>query len=174
MAWQKIPQEHHPIFYDALPPGDSRVSTIKMFGGLCGVVNGHMACGLWADSAVIRLPDRERAEVLAMAGASAFDPMGKGKAMTEMVVLPAKVFKDINELRRWMKAAVDYTDTLPPKPKKKPRKTALKKEAAAKKKAAPKQKAAPKKAAPKKAPQKAPQKAAPKKAAPKKAAPKKK
>ena len=32
MAWTKIPKEHHPIFFDAVPD-DPRVETIKMFGG---------------------------------------------------------------------------------------------------------------------------------------------
>src|SRR5262249_50753932 len=39
MAWVKIPREHHPIFYAALPK-DKRVETMLMFGGVAARVNG--------------------------------------------------------------------------------------------------------------------------------------
>jgi TfoX/Sxy family transcriptional regulator of competence genes len=164
MAWTKIPQEHHPLFAAAVPD-DSRVETLRMFGGVAALVNGHMFGGLWAETAVVRLAEAEREEVLAMAGASVFDPMGNGRTMRDMVVLPAGVFRDNASLRAWLDKALAYTATLPPKPKKQPKagrgdapaakppsaKKAPAKKAPAKKKA-PASDPAPKRPAAKKAP----------------------
>jgi TfoX/Sxy family transcriptional regulator of competence genes len=124
MAWKKIPKEHHPLFLEALPKS-RKVKSIKMFGGMCGTVNGNMFTGLWADSVMVRLEEKDRKKVLAMQGSSPFDPMGKGKPTKEMVVLPDKVMTQKARLKTWVKKAFDYTATLPPK-KKKPKKGARK------------------------------------------------
>ena len=131
MAWQKISKENHPVFLAALPE-DPRIETLKMFGGVCAMVNGHMSAGLWADTAVVRLSEKERAKVLAMDGGGEFDPMGRGKPMADMVLLPKAEFERPAKLRGWLKKAVEHTATLPPKAKKKPaakKKTAKKKTA---------------------------------------------
>ncbi len=118
MAWVKIPKEHHPLFMAALPKQPK--SIVKpMFGGLCAMVNGKMACGLFARTAIVRLAERELAQVLAMDGAQPFDPMGKG-ASKDMAMLPEDVFDDRDELRAWLQKALDYTATLAKKPAKKP------------------------------------------------------
>lgn len=122
MAWQKIPKENHPVFLAALPD-DPRVQTLKMFGGVCAMVNGHMSAGLWADTAVVRVSERERARVLAMDGGAEFDPMGRGKSMADMVLLPEEEFAQPARLSAWLREAVEHTATLPPKAKKKKRKT---------------------------------------------------
>src|SRR5258708_32048153 len=83
MAWVKIPKEHHPIFRDALPPGDRRVSVLQMFGGVAAKVNGHMATGLFARSVIVKLGDTDRAAALALDGAAPFDPMGNGRIMAD-------------------------------------------------------------------------------------------
>jgi TfoX/Sxy family transcriptional regulator of competence genes len=163
MAWTKIPKEHKPLFYAALPD-DPRVEPVEMFGGVAGTVNGHMFGGLWADSVMVRLSPEGQAEVLAMGG-EPFNPMGRG-VMKDMVVLPAAVLGDREGLREWLRKAVEATAALPPKAKKGAKAATSKK--AAKKKAA--KEPAVKQAAPKKAAKKA---AAPKKAAKKTAAPKK-
>src|SRR5512135_3130437 len=116
MAWVKIPKEHHPLFMDALPKVPR--SIVKpMFGGLCAMVNGNMACGLFARTAIVRLGQTELEEVLAMDGAQIFDPMGRG-AMKDMAMLPEDVFAERAELRGWLQKALDHTATLPSKPKK--------------------------------------------------------
>ena len=151
MAWQKIPRENHPVFYAALPE-DPQVETVKMFGGLAGLVNGHMFSGLWADTVVVRLSEKDRDKVLSMPGGSEFDPMGRGRPMKEMVLLPKEVLAKKAELRRWLKKALTYTAVLPPKVKKAAKKKPTAKTATAKK--APAKKAPAKKAPAKKAPAK--------------------
>jgi TfoX/Sxy family transcriptional regulator of competence genes len=145
MAWQKIPKEHHPLLYAALPD-DDRAETIVMFGGVAVKVNGHMAGGLWADTVVVRVGEKDRAAVLAMKGGAPFDPMGRGNPMKDMVLLPAPILHERSTLRRWLKKAIDFTATLPPKSKT-PKAGAKKAGAAKPKKAAAKKKTAPKKKA---------------------------
>lgn len=118
MAWVKIPVENHPLFLGALPK-DPRLSTIRMFGGLCSLVNGNMAAGLFARSVFVTLDDAGQREALALDGAEPFDPMGTGKAFAGRVMLPETILDEPAELRTWLQRAVDYTATMPPKKKKK-------------------------------------------------------
>jgi TfoX/Sxy family transcriptional regulator of competence genes len=129
MAWQKIPAEHKPLFYAAMP-GDLRAETMEMFGGVAGTVNGHMFGGLWADSVMVRLPPEGLAEVLALGG-EPFNPMGRA-VMKDMVVLPRTVLNDRETLRGWLLRALEFTATLPPKAKKGAKTAATAKPAASK------------------------------------------
>ena len=80
MAWIKIPAENHPLFLDALPR-DPRISTLKMFGGLAGMVNGHMFAGLFARSIIAKLSAEDQQAALALDGSAPFDPMDNGRQM---------------------------------------------------------------------------------------------
>ncbi len=126
MAWIKVPTAHHPIFRAALP-ADRRVQTLQMFGGVAAKVNGHIFAGLFGRSAMVNLSDPDRAEALALDGASYFDPMGDGVRLSKKIMLPEDVFHDPDDLRAWLRRGFDYTLTLPkkaakpkPKPKAKP------------------------------------------------------
>jgi hypothetical protein len=50
MVWVKIPKENLELLRAALPK-DTRVTTLTMFGGLCGMVNGHMMGGTFGKAA---------------------------------------------------------------------------------------------------------------------------
>ena len=118
MAWVKVPKENHPVFRSALPE-QPRSAIIPMFGGLCATVNGNIACGLFGRSVMVRLGDADRATALALEGATAFDPMGRGARHGEdKVVLPETVLDDRGELREWLQRSLDHTATLPKKAKK--------------------------------------------------------
>ena len=114
MAWVKVPPEHHPIFVDALPR-DPRIERIKMFGGIAAKVNGHFFAGLFGRSAIVQLPEPQRAEALALEGAGPFDPMGNGRVMSEKVMLPESFMSDEEELRAWLSRAFQAALALPPK-----------------------------------------------------------
>lgn len=114
MPWVKVPPENRPIFHAALPD-DVRVVTLAMFGGIAAKVNGHIFAGLFGRSAMILLPENERAEALALEGASLFDPMGDGRVRSDKVMLPEAVMRRPAELRRWMKRAFDGALSLPVK-----------------------------------------------------------
>jgi TfoX/Sxy family transcriptional regulator of competence genes len=131
MAWVKVPPEHHPIFLAALPT-DSRVETLKMFGGVAATVNGNLFAGLFGRSTMIWLPEADRPSALALEGAAPFDPMGNGRR-SDKVMLPESMMRRPAELRRWVARAYEGAAALPKKVKK-----AAKTNAKAKKNPAPK------------------------------------
>jgi TfoX/Sxy family transcriptional regulator of competence genes len=117
MAWIKIPAENHPLFHASLPK-DPRISTLQMFGGVAGLVNGNMFSGLFARSALVKLGEADYAEAMKLDGAEPFDPMGRGHVMSNTVLLPETIMDEPDELRGWIRKAFDYAVTLPPKKKK--------------------------------------------------------
>jgi TfoX/Sxy family transcriptional regulator of competence genes len=114
MPWVKIPKENHPLFHAALPR-DPRVSTMNMFGGVAAKVNGQMFAGLFARSAIVKLSPADQKAALALDGAEMFDPMGNGRIMHDTVFLPEAVMDAPDELRSWLRKALDYTASLPAK-----------------------------------------------------------
>src|ERR1700689_2956375 len=104
MAWVKVPPENHSLFRAALP-NDPRVETMKMFGGVAAKVNGHIFAGLFGRSTMLLLLEPDRAEALALEGASLFDPMGDGRRMSDKVMLPEQMMDDAPELRSWIARA---------------------------------------------------------------------
>jgi TfoX/Sxy family transcriptional regulator of competence genes len=107
MAWVKIPKENHPLFRACLPR-DPRVSTVNMFGGVAAKVNGQMFAGLFALGAVVKLSEADQRAALAIDGATMFDPMGNGRVMRDTVFLPESVMVEPDELRAWIRKALDY------------------------------------------------------------------
>jgi hypothetical protein len=114
MAWVKVPPENHPIFRAALPK-DPRVETLAMFGGVAAKVNGHLFAGLFGRSTMLLLPEPDRAEALALEGASLFDPMGNGRVRSDKVMLPESMMADPAQLRRWIARAFKLAASLPEK-----------------------------------------------------------
>jgi hypothetical protein len=114
MAWVKVPPAHHPIFRAALPD-DPRVEVLPMFGGLAAKVNGRLFAGLFGLSTMVWLPEGERAEALALDGASLFDPMGNGRVRSDKVMLPERLMRDAAELRLWVARAFEAVAALPAK-----------------------------------------------------------
>src|SRR5262245_38106712 len=108
MAWVKIPKENHPLFHDCLPR-DPRVSTVNMFGGVAAKVNGQMFAGLFGHSALVKISAADQQTALAMDGAAMFDPMGNGRIMRDTVLLSESVMAEPDELRGWLRKALDYT-----------------------------------------------------------------
>jgi len=85
----------------------------KMFGYPAAFVGGNMFSGLFQESAIVRLPEDQRSDLM-RAGARPFEPM-PGRPMREYVVLPPPVVESPGELRRWLDEARVYAATLPPK-----------------------------------------------------------
>jgi TfoX/Sxy family transcriptional regulator of competence genes len=114
MAWTKIPEAHHPLFMAALPK-DPRISTLRMFGGLAGMVNGHMFSGLFSRSALVKLSAADQQEALALDGSAPFDPMGNGRIMKDTILLADEVMDDPQVLRDWLRRSFDHALTRPKK-----------------------------------------------------------
>ena len=121
MAWVKVPLEHHPLFHAALPK-DPRVETMQMFGGVAAKVNGNFFAGLFGLSTMVWLPEPDRAEALALDGASMFDPMGNGRVRSDQVMLPERFMSEPAKLRAWLARSFKAAAALPKKAAKPPKK----------------------------------------------------
>lgn len=85
-----------------------------VFGFPAGFARGNLACGLFEDGLMVRLPETERAELLKLSGARVFDPMG-GRPMKEYALLPDDLLEDDEAVHAWMAKAVAYAARLPVK-----------------------------------------------------------
>jgi hypothetical protein len=92
------------------PEADRR----KMFGYPALFVGGNLVTSLFADHWTIRLADDDRAEFMALPGASDFEVM-PGRTMRGYAVLPPDVVADDRRLDDWVRRAIDHGMTLPPK-----------------------------------------------------------
>jgi hypothetical protein len=136
MPWVKVPPENHPIFHAALPK-DPRVETLQMFGGVAAKVNGNLFAGLFGRSTMVFLSEADRAEALALEGASLFDPMGNGRMRSDKVMLPESMMQKPAQLRAWIARAFEAASELPKKEDKKNRGAAAEKARRPAKKSAP-------------------------------------
>ncbi|WP_432823206.1 TfoX/Sxy family protein [Trichloromonas sp.] len=85
----------------------------KMFGGLCFLLHGNMACGLVRDLLIVRVGPEGYAAALAQPHAALFDLTGR--PMTGWVqVSPAGVKREA-DLAAWLQRGVDFARSLPPK-----------------------------------------------------------
>jgi TfoX/Sxy family transcriptional regulator of competence genes len=147
MKWKKSPESLKALFTEALPD-DQRAERRSMFGYPASFANGNMFAGCHQENVVLRLGDEDRAKMLAIPGASVFEPM-PGRPMKEYAVVPEGVLEDAKALRAWTAKAFAYALALPPKAKGAKRsaakKTAVKKPPAPKKKTTAKKRPAKKK-----------------------------
>jgi len=90
----------------------------KMFGGICFMLNGNMAAGVTGNELMLRLDGPAAEKTLKEKNTR---PMVMGKMTAKGIVLvgPAAV-KNKAQLDKWLKPAVAYAESLPPKAKKKP------------------------------------------------------
>lgn len=89
------------------------LAELKMFGGVCFMVAGHMACGVLGDELIVRLGPEAADEALGEPGVREFDFTGR-PMRTMVVVAPSRVGDD-ESLAAWVGRARDFTAGLPPK-----------------------------------------------------------
>lgn len=89
------------------------VSERKMFGGLTFLVNGNMCCGVIDKNVVLRLGKVGAEKALRERHTSAMD--FTGTPMASMVYLRPAGYKKEDDLKAWVKRAIDFTRTLPAK-----------------------------------------------------------
>jgi TfoX/Sxy family transcriptional regulator of competence genes len=87
----------------------------NMFGGVCFMINGHMACGVLEKNLMLRLNN-------ALAQAALTEPHTHemdftGKPMKSMLYVDAKGIATDPQLKAWVDRAVAFAKTLPPKVK---------------------------------------------------------
>jgi TfoX/Sxy family transcriptional regulator of competence genes len=86
----------------------------KMFGYPAMFVGGNLVTGLFADTWMIRLPENDLAELLALPGATPFSPMA-GRTMKGYATLPPDLVADDDTLDGWLARAVEFGKTRPAK-----------------------------------------------------------
>lgn len=89
------------------------VDAKKMFGGICYLVRGNMACGIIGDELIVRGGPANQDRFLALPHTRIFDITGR-PMKGWIVVSPAGIAAD-DDLARWVGRGVDFALSLPPK-----------------------------------------------------------
>lgn len=84
-----------------------------MFGGLCFLINGNMACGLTADSVMIRVGPDEYEAALQRPGVE--EMTFTGRPMRGIVQISLATAEDPDALAEALQWGIDYAGALPPK-----------------------------------------------------------
>ena len=85
----------------------------KMFGGLAFLDRGHMCCGIVGEDLVVRIGREETTRALRRKHVREMD--FTGRAMAGMVFVSKGALRSSGSLRSWLRKALDFTGTLPPK-----------------------------------------------------------
>lgn len=85
----------------------------KMFGGLCFMLNGNMACGIVKDELMVRLAPDSYEKGLARPHARPMD--FTGRPMKGMLYVGPAGIKDDAALADWVEGAAAFAEGLPPK-----------------------------------------------------------
>ena len=113
--FEKSPPELVERFASALDRvGGPDTTRRPMFGYPCAWVGGNMASGLVSTSWWVRLPPDRLAAVLASGEGRPFEVM-PGRGMKGYVAMSDAILADDALVDAWVREALDYTATLPPK-----------------------------------------------------------
>jgi hypothetical protein len=89
----------------------------KMFGGICYLINGNMAFGIWMDFLIVRMSPDLAAEKLKERHVKAFDITGR--PMRGWVMADEGAWKRRSELAAWLDIGKSFALSMPPKPSRK-------------------------------------------------------
>ena len=87
----------------------------KMFGGVCYLLNGNMACGVYKDYLIVRVGPDNYANSLAKLHAREFDITGK--SMKGWVMVSEDGYANDKDLEEWVRKGLGFAQSLPPKNK---------------------------------------------------------
>ena len=85
------------------------VTERKMFGGICFMVRGNMACGVVKDELMVRVGADQHNRLVAEAGARLMD--FTGRSMKGFLFVNAKALTG-RRLSTWVKRGVKYAESL--------------------------------------------------------------
>ena len=85
----------------------------KMFGGICFMVQGNMACGVNKDDLIVRVGPEQYKDALDSPHTGPFDMTGR--PMKGWVVVRAEGYATDETLRDWVQQGVEYALSLPAK-----------------------------------------------------------
>jgi TfoX/Sxy family transcriptional regulator of competence genes len=84
----------------------------KMFGGLCFLVQGNMACGVQGEQLIIRVGPQRYRDALDRPGAKPFDMTGR--PMKGFVSVTSEGYEG-GAMAQWLSEGVEFARSLPPK-----------------------------------------------------------
>jgi TfoX/Sxy family transcriptional regulator of competence genes len=94
---------------EELPEFDEK----KMFGGICFLLNGNMACGIIKDDLIVRVGPEKYEDCLKSPNTRKFDITGK--PMKGWVTVSCEGYESDRNLTRWVMRGADFALSLPPK-----------------------------------------------------------
>ena len=93
--------------------GEAGVREVRMFGGLCFMVGGNMACGIVGDELMVRVGAEAWPDVLGEPGVREMD--FTGRPMKGMVYVGVEGLADDADLAGWVGRGVRFARSLPRK-----------------------------------------------------------
>ena len=85
----------------------------KMFGGICFMKNGNMACGIERDRLMVRVGPQKYETCLKMPHARVMD--FTGRPLKGFIFVSEEGYKTPASLRKWVGLGVKFTQSLPAK-----------------------------------------------------------
>jgi len=107
---QKLASRIKTVFDDLEPPLKTE---LKMFGGICFLTQGNIACGILDDKLIVRVGKPAYQEALAKPGTSPFDTTGR--PMAGWVFVENSTIENDSDLHAWVRQGVNFALTLPVK-----------------------------------------------------------
>ncbi len=89
------------------------VSEKGMFGGLAFMLNGHMCIGVVGNELMVRVGPQQYEECLELPHARKMD--FTGQPLTGFLFVDEKGFESDKDLLAWVKRAIGFVSSLPPK-----------------------------------------------------------
>ncbi len=83
----------------------------KMFGGVCYLLNGNMACGILNDDLIVRVGPEKYEDFLKLPHTRKFDITGK--PMRGWVMVSHEGHESDEDLFEWVQRGVNYAFSLP-------------------------------------------------------------
>ncbi len=93
--------------------GTNGLAERKMFGGLCFIVNGNMACGVVGEKLMLRVGAENHEAVLKLKHAHPMD--FTGKPMKGMVYVGPEGVRTAANVKLWVERALAFAGALPVK-----------------------------------------------------------
>ena len=93
--------------------GRNDLSEKKMFGGIAFMLHGNMSCGVEKYQLMVRVGPERHEEALAQPHARPMD--FTGRPMKGMVYVGPEGLRSDADLNAWLRRAVEFAETLPPK-----------------------------------------------------------
>jgi len=85
----------------------------KMFGGICFMIHGNMACGILNDDLIVRVGPKNYEASLKLPHTRIFDY--SGKLMKGWIMVSSAGTQSDKDLESWLEKGIDFSLTLPPK-----------------------------------------------------------